>query len=65
MNKNQRIALAEKDLQVKHLGQLLDRHPNHVSNVLSGKHLSPQLRKEIAKVLEKPESYLWPEQVAA
>ena len=65
MNRNQRIALAEKDLQVKHLGQLLDKHPNYVSNVLSGRYPSPQLRKEIAKVLDKPEAYLWPERMAA
>ena len=61
MNKHQRIALAEKDLSVKKLGQVLDRHPVHVSAVLSGKTPSPDLRRAIADVLGKPEGHLWPE----
>lgn len=65
MNQNQRIAMAEKDLQVKHLGQILDRHPNHISNVFNGRHRSPELRKKIAIVLDKPVSYLWPEETTA
>lgn len=61
MNRNQRIALAEKDLQVKDLGHLLDRHSGYISNVLSG-HFKPiALRRKICELLEKEESYLWPE----
>lgn len=65
MNKNQRIALAEKDISVKQLGQTLNKHPGYVGSVLSGTYPSPQLRKEISKVLEKPESNLWPEELSA
>lgn len=65
MNKNQRIALAEKELSVKQLGRILDKHPGYIGNVLSGIYPSPQLRKKISKVLEKPKSYLWPEEPSA
>ena len=65
MNKNQRIALAEKELNVKQLGQTLNKHPGYVGNVLSEIYPSPQLRKKISKVLGKPESYLWPEELSA
>lgn len=65
MNKNQRIALAEKEFSVKQLGQILNKHPGYVGNVLSGTYPSPQLRKKISKVLEKPESDLWPEEPSA
>jgi hypothetical protein len=61
MNRNQRIALAEKDLQVKDLAQLLDKHANYVSNVLSGRHKPAALRKEICNILAKPETHLWPD----
>lgn len=61
MNKFQRMALAEKDLQVKDVGALLDRHSSYVSSVLSGKSPGAVLRGKISKILEKPESYLWPE----
>ena len=64
MNKFQRIALAEKDLSVKRLCSIIDRHPNYVSNVLGGQYKSPALREKIAIVLGKPVSYLWPDQGA-
>jgi hypothetical protein len=60
MNKMQKIALAEKDLLVKDLGNILNKHHNYVSNVLSGRYMSPNLRKKIAEILEKSESSLWP-----
>lgn len=60
MNKNQKIALAEKDLQVKDVGNILNKHSNYISNIFSGRYQSPALRIEICKILEKPEEYLWP-----
>ena len=61
MNRNQRIALAEKDLTVKELGYQLDRHSNHVSAVLSGRYKCPELRKKISEILGKSEDHLWPD----
>jgi transcriptional regulator with XRE-family HTH domain len=61
MNKFQRIALAEKDLTIKRLCQVINRHPNYVSNVFAGRYPSPELRVKIAIVLNKPVSYLWPD----
>lgn len=61
MNRNQRIALAEKDIQVKDLGNRLNKHSNYISNVLSGRYKPHKLRKEICNILNKPESYLWPD----
>ena len=61
MNKNQIIAMAEKGLKVKDLGFRLNRHPGYLSNVLSGRYKSPETRKNICKILDKPEHYLWPE----
>lgn len=61
MNKNQKIALAENNLLVRDLGSLLRKHPSYLSSVLSGKYKSPKTRKEIAHLLQKDESYLWPE----
>ncbi len=63
MNRNQRIALAEKDLQVKDIGNRLDKHSAYITNVLSGRYRSPGLRKQICEILNKPENYLWPEEV--
>ena len=60
MNKNQRIALAEKDLQVKDLGNRLNKHSGYITNVLAGRCKSPKLRKKISDILGKPEDYLWP-----
>lgn len=65
MNKYQRIALAEKDMSLKRLCQIIDRHPNYVSNVLGGRHKSTELRKKIADVLGKPVDYLWPKQATS
>ncbi len=62
MNKNQRIALAEKDLQVKDLGNRLNKHSGYITNVLAGRCKSPRLRKKICVILDKPESYLWPDE---
>jgi hypothetical protein len=61
MNKNQKIALAENNLLVRDLGSILRKHPSYLSSVLSGKFRSPKARKEIAQVLQRDESYLWPE----
>ena len=61
MNQKQRIAFAEADLTVKRIGQILDKHPNYLSNVLSGRYPSPQIRKDISRVLGKSEGDLWPE----
>lgn len=61
MNNFQRIALAEKGLKLKDLCNVIDRTTPHVSNVLAGRFKSPGLRKKISVVLDKPESYLWPE----
>ena len=63
MNHNQRVALAEKDLQVKDIGNKLDKHSAYITNVLSGRYKSPRLRKKISEILDKPEDYLWPEEV--
>jgi len=60
MNKNQKIALAEKDLTVKTLGFKLDLHPTYISFLLTGTLKPPKTRKRICEILEKPESYLWP-----
>lgn len=65
MNRNQRIAMAENDLTVKRLGQILDKHPNHLTNVFGDRIKTPHLRKEMAKILGKSEDYLWPEQDAS
>lgn len=62
MNKNQRIALAQADLQVKDLGNMLDKNSVSITNCLSGRLKSPGLRKKICEILEKPENYLWPEE---
>jgi hypothetical protein len=60
MKVHERIGLIKsKGLSIKKLGQILDRHPSHVGIVLSGKYISPKLRKEIAKVLEIPEDVFW------
>ena len=61
MNRNQRIALAERDLRVKDLGFLLNKHPNYIASVLSGRYRSPELRKKLSNLLGKSEAYLWPE----
>jgi lambda repressor-like predicted transcriptional regulator len=64
MNHHQRAAIERKGLSVKALGQLLDRHPSHVSSVLSAKSKrfrSPILRFRIAKILGEPVEYLWPD----
>jgi hypothetical protein len=61
MNKNQRIALAEKELQIKDIGNRLNKHSNYISNVFGGRYESPKLREKISKILGKPVSYLWPE----
>jgi len=61
MNINQRIAMNEKGLSVKRLGQILDKHPGYVSSVLSGRYYQKELRQKIASVLGKSEAYLWPE----
>jgi len=61
MNRHQKIALAEKDLQIKDIGNILNKHSNYISNIFSGRYRSPRLRKEISRILDKPESYLWPE----
>ncbi len=61
MNKNQRIALAEKDLKVKDLGFKLNLHSGYLSNVLAGRYKVPKTRERIAKILGKSEVYLWPE----
>jgi hypothetical protein len=63
MNRNQRIALAERDLQVKDIGNMLNKHSGYITNVLSGRYTPTKLRKEICDILKKPESYLWPEEV--
>jgi plasmid maintenance system antidote protein VapI len=60
VNKNQKIALAERDLQVKDLARILDKHANYISNVLSGRHKPPALRKKICSILGKSETHLWP-----
>ena len=62
MNKHQRIAMAEKDLKVKDLSGILNRTPQHVSNVLGGRFKCESLREKISQILEKPKSYLWPKQ---
>ena len=61
MNKYQRMALAEQDLEVKDPAHLLDRHASHISGVLSGRYSAPDLRKKISKILRKSEDYLWPD----
>lgn len=61
MNRNQRIALAEKDLYVKDIGNRLNLHSAYVTNVLSGRYKPVETRKKICQILEKSESYLWPE----
>ena len=61
MNKAQKIAIIQNGLTVKGLGQILDRHPVYLSNVLSGRVKSPTLRKKICKVLEREEKELWPQ----
>jgi len=61
MNKNQRIALALKDLQVKDIGNRLNLNSGYVSIVLSGRAKPRELRKKIAQILEKPVEWLWPE----
>jgi hypothetical protein len=60
MNRNQKIAMAKKDLSIKRLGQIIDRHPAYISSVFSGAVRSKALRKMICYVLQEPESYLWP-----
>jgi len=62
MNHNQRLALAERDLMVKDLGHKLNKHCAYVTGVLSGRFKPPKLRRQIAEILEKPESFLWPEE---
>lgn len=64
MNKNQRIALAEKDLQVKDVGNFLGCHSGHMTNILSGRYKSPKIRKKICEILGKSESYLWPDETS-
>jgi len=61
MNKNQRIALAEKELQIKDIGNRLNKHSNYISSVFSGRYKSPKLREKISKILGKSVSHLWPE----
>ncbi len=62
MNKNQRVALAENDLQVKDIGNRLNKHSGYITNVLSGRYKSFGLRRQICEILGKEESYLWPDQ---
>lgn len=61
MNKNQRIALAQADLQIKDIGNMLNKNSVSITNCFSGRLKSPGLRKSICEILQKPESYLWPE----
>lgn len=61
MNKNQKVAMAEKNLAVKDVGFLLNLHPAYLSGVFSGRYRSLAARKRICEILNKPESYLWPE----
>jgi len=63
MNHNQRIALAERDLMVKDLGNRLNKHSAYITNVLSGRFKPKKLRGQICEILGKPEEYLWPEAV--
>ncbi|MDX9788800.1 MAG: hypothetical protein RBT11_18630 [Desulfobacterales bacterium] len=62
MNKFQRIALAERDLNIRKLSKILGRTEPHVSNVLAGRYKSYVLRERIALALGKTESHLWPKQ---
>ena len=63
MNRNQRIALAEKDLNVQKLATRVGFHPCYVTSILSGRFKSPGARKKIASELDKPENLLWPEKM--
>ncbi len=60
MNRNQRIALAEKDLMVKDIGNYLNMNSAYITNVLSGRYKPKELRIKIAKILNKPVDFLWP-----
>ena len=62
MNKNQKIALAEKELQIKDIGNLLNKHSNYISNILAGRYKSPKVRRQICEILGKPEEYIWPDE---
>lgn len=64
MNQNQRISLAEKNLKVLNLAEILERHPKYIYNVLSAKepqYKCEKMRKQIADVLDRSVRYLWPE----
>lgn len=63
MNRNQKIALAEKDLNVNRLAHLVNLHPSYVTSIFSGRCKSPGARKKISEKLDKPEKILWPEEM--
>jgi len=60
MNRNQRVALAEKDLMVKDIGNRLNMNSAYISNVLGGRFKPKELRIKIAEILDKPVDFLWP-----
>jgi len=62
MNRNQRVALAEMDLQVKDIGNILGKNSVSITNCFSGRLKSPGLRRAISEILQKPENHLWPEE---
>lgn len=61
MNRNQKIAMAEKGLSVKKLAFIIDLHPCYVSNLFSGSRKSKTALKKIAEVLGTTVDHLWPE----
>jgi hypothetical protein len=61
MNQRQRVALAQKNLMVKDIGNRLNMNSGYISIVLSGRAKPRKLRQKIAEILGKPVEYLWPE----
>jgi len=55
------VALAEKDMVISDLARALGVSRVLVSNIISGRRLSPKTERRIAEYLGKPEDYLFPE----
>ena len=55
------VALAEKDMVISDLARALGVSRVLVSNVISGRRLSPKTERRIAEFLGKSEDYLFPE----
>jgi lambda repressor-like predicted transcriptional regulator len=56
-----RVELAKRDMTISDLARALGMHQGNLSNVISGRRLSPKTEKRIAAFLGVPAEALFPE----